>query len=150
MLCWFLIQQLKSSIIIHPSPPSLTSLSSPIPSFQAIIGHQTGLPVLPAASPQDPSDLVVYIYCQCVCTAASSVCPTPSLPHCVHRSMPCISFPSLQVRSSVSLYSRFHIYALIVYWFFLTFCTLLLGSRFNPLTRTVSNSFFLMRTFLRR
>ena len=46
MLHWFLLQQCRSAIIRHTSPPFLASLLSLIPSLQVITGHQTGLCLL--------------------------------------------------------------------------------------------------------
>ena len=97
------VQQCKSGIVTHTSLPSLTPSPAPIRSLQAITEHHTGLPVLHAASHQLSTSHPRVHTCWCYFLHSSLSLPPPlsTSPFCVYI---CISFPSLQVSSSVSLF----------------------------------------------
>ena len=123
LFCWSIIalqfvsavkwSESAMSIHISPLPLGPPSHPHPIPPIQVITGHQTGLPALPAASPQlslRPGGAYMWLVRTHGCFLHSSYSLPPN---CAHGSMLCSSFPALQVGSSASLYSRVHTYALI-------------------------------------
>ena len=87
--------------------------------------------------------VIVYIYVN----ATFSIHLTLSFPHCVHKSIlyTGVSISSLQIGSSIPFFWIPYVHVNRWYLFFSFWLTSLciIGSRFIPLTRTDSNSFFL-------
>ena len=104
------VQQCKSAIIIHTRPPSLASLPSPIPSFQVITDCQTRFPVL--HSNFSPVTYFKHgsVYRCYFLHSSHSLLPLvcPQL-HSLYLSLH--SFPANRFINTI--FSRFHIYALI-------------------------------------